>query len=163
MSGGNRLVLVSHATNWRTSSIFQQKSTPSAALAVGASRDRLFVDALTFAQKLIAVRAKENPAGARATTPVASTTQPTALEQTTAGLEEMSASITQNAANAGQTEQMALQGGRDAAESGAAVQQAVGAMTTIADKISIIEDIAFILQGFERYHAAEMLVAPMLK
>ena len=69
--------------------------------------------------------------------------QAASVEETTAGLEEMSASITQNAENAGQTEQMALQGGRDATESGAAVQQAVGAMSTIADKISIIEDIAY--------------------
>jgi methyl-accepting chemotaxis protein len=55
----------------------------------------------------------------------------------------MSASITQTASNAGQTEQVALQGGRDAEESGAAVSQTVGAMTTIASKISIIEDIAY--------------------
>ena len=69
--------------------------------------------------------------------------QAASVEETTAGLEEMSASITQNAGNAGQTEQMALQGGRDAEASGTAVQQAVGAMSTIAQKISIIEDIAY--------------------
>jgi methyl-accepting chemotaxis protein len=69
--------------------------------------------------------------------------QAASVEETTAGLEEMSASITQSAESAGQTERMAIQGGQDAAETGAAVARAVTAMTTIADKISIIEDIAY--------------------
>ena len=69
--------------------------------------------------------------------------QAASVEETTAGLEEMSASITQNAENARQTEQMAQQGARDAEESGSAVKQSVEAMTTIARKISIIEDIAY--------------------
>ena len=69
--------------------------------------------------------------------------QAASVEETTSGLEEMSASITQNAENARQTEQMASQGARDAAESGDAVRQSVDAMTTIAEKISIIEDIAY--------------------
>lgn len=69
--------------------------------------------------------------------------QAASVQETTAGLEQMSASITQTAQNAGETERMALQGGADAAESGAAVAQTVGAMSTIAEKISIIEDIAY--------------------
>ncbi len=69
--------------------------------------------------------------------------QAASVQETTAGLEQMSASITQTADNAGETERMAAQGGRDAAASGDAVQQTVGAMTTIAEKISIIEDIAY--------------------
>ncbi len=69
--------------------------------------------------------------------------QAASMEETTAGLEEMNGSITRNASNAGETEQMALQGGRDAEASGGAVAQTVDAMTTIAGKISIIEDIAY--------------------
>jgi methyl-accepting chemotaxis protein len=69
--------------------------------------------------------------------------QAASVEETTAGLEEMSASITQNAENARQTEQMATEGARDAEVSGAAVTQSIEAMTTIAGKISIIEDIAY--------------------
>jgi methyl-accepting chemotaxis protein len=69
--------------------------------------------------------------------------QAASVEETTAGLEEMSASITQNAENARQTEQMAIEGAQDAEESGAAVRQSLDAMTTIASKISIIEDIAY--------------------
>jgi methyl-accepting chemotaxis protein len=69
--------------------------------------------------------------------------QAASVEETTAGLEEMSASITQNAENARQTELMATEGARDAEVSGAAVTQSIEAMTTIAGKISIIEDIAY--------------------
>src|SRR5215510_5226638 len=69
--------------------------------------------------------------------------QAASVEETTAGLEEMSASITQNAENARQTEQMALKGAQDAEGSGEAVRQSMAAMSTIAEKISIIEDIAY--------------------
>ncbi len=69
--------------------------------------------------------------------------QAASVEETTAGLEQMSASITQNAENARQTEQMAQTGARDAEASGTAVEQSVAAMTTIAAKIGIIEDIAY--------------------
>ena len=69
--------------------------------------------------------------------------QAASVEETTAGLEQMSASITQNAENARQTEQMAIAGAHDAELSGAAVKQSLEAMTTIAGKISIIEDIAY--------------------
>ncbi|MGB8930271.1 MAG: methyl-accepting chemotaxis protein, partial [Anaeromyxobacteraceae bacterium] len=64
-------------------------------------------------------------------------------EETTSSLEEMSASITQNAENSRQTEQMANAGARNADESGRAVNETVGAMKSIADKISIIEEIAY--------------------
>jgi methyl-accepting chemotaxis protein len=69
--------------------------------------------------------------------------QAASVEETTAGLEQMSASITQNAENARQTEQMAIAGAHDAEMSGNAVKQSLDAMTTIAGKISIIEDIAY--------------------
>jgi methyl-accepting chemotaxis protein len=69
--------------------------------------------------------------------------QAASVEETTAGLEQMSASITQNAENARQTEQMAIAGAHDAELSGSAVKQSLDAMTTIAGKISIIEDIAY--------------------
>jgi methyl-accepting chemotaxis protein len=55
----------------------------------------------------------------------------------------MSASITQNAENSRQTEQMAAKGARDAEESGKAVTQTVEAMKSIADKISIVGEIAY--------------------
>jgi len=69
--------------------------------------------------------------------------QASSVEETTSSLQEMSASITQNAENSGQMEQMAVKGTKDADESAQAVKQSVEAMTKIAEKISIIEEIAY--------------------
>ncbi len=69
--------------------------------------------------------------------------QAASVEETTSSLEEMSSSIEQNAGNSRQTEQMANQGARDAEEGGRAVKEGVEAMKSIADKISIIEEIAY--------------------
>src|SRR5258706_11752921 len=69
--------------------------------------------------------------------------QASSVEETTSSLQEMSASITQNAENSGQMETMAVKGTTDAEESAQAVKQSVDAMTKIAQKISIIEEIAY--------------------
>ncbi|MGH7770796.1 MAG: methyl-accepting chemotaxis protein, partial [Candidatus Binatia bacterium] len=69
--------------------------------------------------------------------------QAASVEETTSSLEQMNASITQNADNSRQMEQMALKGAKDVEESGKAVAESVGAMKTIAEKISIIEEIAY--------------------
>ena len=69
--------------------------------------------------------------------------QASSVEETTSSLQEMSASITQNAENSGLMEQMAVKGTADADESAQAVKQSVEAMTKIAQKISIIEEIAY--------------------
>ena len=69
--------------------------------------------------------------------------QAASVEETTSSLEEMSASITQNAENSRQTESMAKEGARSADESGKAVIETVEAMRSIADRTSIIEEIAY--------------------
>ena len=69
--------------------------------------------------------------------------QASSVEQTTSNLQEMTSSITQNAQNSRQMEQMAKKGAHDAEESGNAVRETVDAMVSIAQKISIIEDIAY--------------------
>ena len=69
--------------------------------------------------------------------------QAASVEQTTSSLEQMSASITQNAENSRQMEQMALQGARDAEESAASVKETMLAMQAIAEKVSIVEEIAY--------------------
>ncbi|WP_377298619.1 methyl-accepting chemotaxis protein [Rhizobium sp. SGZ-381] len=71
-----------------------------------------------------------------------STEQAAAAEQASASMEEMAANIKQNADNAAQTEKIARQSSRDAEASGQAVSRAVGAMRTIAEKISIVQEIA---------------------
>jgi len=69
--------------------------------------------------------------------------QAASVEETTSSLEQMSASIAQNAENSRQTEQMAVMGARDAEETGRAVRESVAAMSAIADKITIVEEIAY--------------------
>ncbi len=59
-----------------------------------------------------------------------------------ASIEEMSASVTQNTDNANQTEQIAKKSADDAKQSGDAVEKTTIAMKNIADKVSIIQEIA---------------------
>ncbi len=65
------------------------------------------------------------------------TEQASSAEEASASMEEMAANIKQNADNAAQTEKIARQSATDAEESGKAVDKAVTAMRTIAEKISI--------------------------
>jgi methyl-accepting chemotaxis protein len=70
------------------------------------------------------------------------TEQASAAEEASAAMEEMAANIKQNADNAAQTEKIARQSSKDAEASGEAVTKAVHAMRTIAEKISIVQEIA---------------------
>jgi methyl-accepting chemotaxis protein len=70
------------------------------------------------------------------------TEQASSAEEASASMEEMAANIKQNADNAAQTEKIARQSAKDAEASGDAVNKAVGAMRTIAEKISIVQEIA---------------------
>jgi methyl-accepting chemotaxis protein len=70
------------------------------------------------------------------------TEQAASAEEASSSVEEMNATIRQNSDNALQTEKIALKSADDAAESGKAVSETVGAMKEIAAKISIIEEIA---------------------
>ncbi|RJE89192.1 HAMP domain-containing methyl-accepting chemotaxis protein [Paracoccus onubensis] len=71
-----------------------------------------------------------------------STQQAAAAEQASASMEEMTANIRQSSDNAAQTEKIATQSAKEAAQSGEAVDEAVRAMKTIAEKINIIQEIA---------------------
>jgi methyl-accepting chemotaxis protein len=68
--------------------------------------------------------------------------QAAAAEEASASMEEMTANIRQNADNADETEKIARKSAQDARESGDAVDKTVTAMRQIAEKISIIEEIA---------------------
>ena len=70
------------------------------------------------------------------------TEQAAAAEQASASMEEMAANIKQNADNAAQTEKISRQSAKDAESSGEAVNRAVDAMRTIAEKIGIVQEIA---------------------
>jgi methyl-accepting chemotaxis protein len=65
------------------------------------------------------------------------------IEESLSSLEEMSASISQNADNSREMERMALKAADDAQESGGAVKETLDAMRSIAEKILIVEDIAY--------------------
>ena len=71
-----------------------------------------------------------------------STEQAANVEEVSSSIEQMTSNIRQNAENAQQTESIAVQSAQQAEESGLAVTKAVDAMKNIAEKISIIEEIA---------------------
>ncbi len=68
--------------------------------------------------------------------------QAAAAEEASSSMEEMVSNIKQNADNAQQTDKIANKSAKDAQESGKSVLEAVNAMKEIANKISIIEEIA---------------------
>jgi methyl-accepting chemotaxis protein len=69
--------------------------------------------------------------------------QASSVEETTASLEQMSATIEQNAHNSRQMEKMARQGADQASKSGQVVKETVEAMGVIAEKITVVEEIAY--------------------
>ncbi len=69
--------------------------------------------------------------------------QAASVEEATSSLEEMTASIAQNASSSRQMEKMAIRGADDAEAGAAAVAETLGAMREIAERISIVEEIAY--------------------
>ena len=70
------------------------------------------------------------------------TRQAAAAQQASASVEEMTANTRQSTDNAAQTEKIALQSAEEADRSGKSVGEAVAAMTTIAERITVIQEIA---------------------
>lgn len=71
------------------------------------------------------------------------TEQAASVEEISASVEQMSASVDQNADNAKVTDSMASQASEQARDGGKAVLQTVEAMKKIAERVSIIDDIAY--------------------
>jgi methyl-accepting chemotaxis protein len=69
--------------------------------------------------------------------------QASGVEETTATVEELSSSVKQNAENARVTNTIATTAAENAADGGAAVNRTLDAMKEIAEKIGLIEDIAY--------------------
>ncbi len=69
--------------------------------------------------------------------------QAASVEETTSSLQEMTSSITSNAENSRRVEEAARKGSMDADRAGQAVAETVAQMKEIAEKISIIEEIAY--------------------
>lgn len=73
----------------------------------------------------------------------ATTEQAANVEQTSASVEEMTASIGQNTENSRLTDGISSQSAKDAQRGGEVVKETVSAMKEIAEKIGIIDDIAY--------------------
>ena len=73
----------------------------------------------------------------------AANAQAASMQQASASVEEMAASINQNTENSKLTDTMAGNASKEAAEGGAAVTSTVTAMKTIAEKVGIIDEIAY--------------------
>ena len=69
--------------------------------------------------------------------------QAASVEETTASLQQMNASVKGNADSATVTDGIATKAAKEAQDGGAAVNQTMDAMKSIATKISIIDDIAY--------------------
>lgn len=69
--------------------------------------------------------------------------QAAAVEEVSSSLEEFSSGIKQNADNAKRMEQMAVKSAKDAGEAGSVVKESVDAMSAIANRIGLIEEIAY--------------------
>ena len=113
-------------------------------LAINNTIDRL---SETIAQIITGADALSNASGQVSATAQSlsqsSSEQAASVEETTASLEQMTASVAQNTENAKVTDNMASKAAREAGEGGEAVGKTVDAMKSIADKIGIIDDIAY--------------------
>ncbi len=101
---------------------------------------QIVAEALTAAQN-VSAGSQELSASAEQLSQGA-TEQASSAEEASSSMEEMAANVKQNADNANQTEKIAAQSAKDAEASGAAVGRAVEAMQTIAEKITIVQEIA---------------------
>ncbi|PKU25039.1 methyl-accepting chemotaxis protein [Telmatospirillum siberiense] len=117
------------------------KDTFGIALETMLERLRSVVIDASSAANNVAAGSQELSAGSEQLSQGA-TEQAAATEQASASIEEMAANIKQNAENATQTEKIARQSSADAQSSGEAVNRAVDAMQTIAQKIGIVQEIA---------------------
>lgn len=96
---------------------------------------RQSADALASASEEVSATAQSLSQG--------STEQASSVEESSASIEQMTASINQNSEHAKVTNNMATQASKEAADGGKAVQDTVSAMKQIANKISIVDDIAY--------------------
>jgi methyl-accepting chemotaxis protein len=73
----------------------------------------------------------------------ASSSQAASVEETSAAVEEMASTVTQNTDNARVTEQIAREAAQQAISGGESVRQTLDAMRRIAEKVAIIDEIAY--------------------
>ncbi|OIQ83538.1 methyl-accepting chemotaxis protein III [mine drainage metagenome] len=96
---------------------------------------RTAVDAILAASRQVASASGQLSQG--------SSQQAAAIEQTSATLEQSSASVKHNAMRAQQTAELAQQASSQADQGGRAVQQTVADMQAIAERVSVVDDMAY--------------------
>lgn len=87
--------------------------------------------------------ASEQVSAASTTLSQNSTEQAASVEETSASIEQITATVAQNAENAQVTDNMASKSASEAREGGRTVKETVSAMKHIADKVKIIDAIAY--------------------
>jgi len=118
-----------------SSSLLFNIKTMSERLADIISEVRSSANALSASSKEVNSTAQSLAQGASA--------QAASVEETSASMEQMSASIAQNNQNASITDGIAQKSARNAADGGEAVSATVEAMQKIAERISVIDEIAY--------------------
>lgn len=134
IANGDLTVRVETKENDKSSMLFAIKGMAERLSGI-ISEVRSSADALSSASEEVSATAQSMSQ--------ATNEQAASVEETSASIEQMSASINQNTENAKVTDSMASQAAKQATEGGEAVKQTVVAMKSIADKISIIDDIAY--------------------
>jgi methyl-accepting chemotaxis protein len=117
------------------------KDTLGHALQAMLSRLRDVISDVASAAASVAAGAQQLTANAEQMSQGAAE-QAAGSEEASASMEQMAANVKRNAENATETETIAHRSATDADAGGQAVAQAVIAMRTIADKISIVQEIA---------------------
>ncbi len=105
------------------------------------ARLREIVGEVKVASEYVASGSQQTSAGSEQMSQGASE-QAAAAQEASSSMEQMSSNIRQNADNALETDRIAARTALDARQGGVAVEDTVRAMKLIADKISIIEEIA---------------------
>lgn len=118
-----------------------EKDTLGMALERMVEKLRVIVSEALTAARNVSAGSQELSASAEQLSQGA-TEQASSAEEASSSMEEMASNVKQNAENANQTEKIAAQSAKDAEASGAAVGRAVEAMQTIAEKITIVQEIA---------------------
>ncbi len=135
LAEGDLTVKINALTKDETGQLLAAMQNMSVKISQIISEVRSAADALYGASGQVSATAQSLSQGA--------SEQAASVEETSASIEQMSASINQNAENAKVTDGMATKAAKEAGEGGQAVTQTVSAMKQIADKIGIIDDIAY--------------------
>ena len=124
----------------RFSGVFSDDSVYGAMQAMVRQLGRI-IGEVTMAVSTVASGSEELSATAESVAQGANN-QASGVQQISSSVEFMATGINRNTANANQTEEISSQARQDAEEGGRAVNETVGAMREIAEKISVIEEIA---------------------